>query len=80
MYNVDYAGLSKRIKTIRFEKDITQEDVASKLNISTNTYMSYENNPKDMKLSILLDLSKILGVNMQDIFLEYVDTNCSKAK
>lgn len=73
---VDYIGFSKKLKAIRVEKDIKQEDVAKKLNISTNTYMSYENDPGNIKLSTLLDIGNILQVNIINIFLQYIDTKC----
>lgn len=79
MVNVfDYIGFSKKLKAIRVEKDIKQEDVATKLEISTNTYMSYENDPRNIKLNILFEIGNILGVDISNIFLQFIDTKCIK--
>ena len=77
MENVfDYIGFSKKLKAIRVEKDIKQEDVATKLEVSTNTYMSYENDPRNIKLNTLFEIGNILEVDILHIFLNYVDTKC----
>lgn len=76
----DYNGFSKKIKAIRVEKEIKQEDVAKKLGISTNTYMSYENDPRNLKIDTLIELGNILDVNILDIFLQYIDTKCITEK
>lgn len=76
MYQVNYDGFSKKLKSIRVEKDIKQEDVANQLNMSTNTYMSYENDPKTIKIDVLVNLGNVLQIDILKIFLEYVDTKC----
>lgn len=73
---VDFKGFSKKIKALRIEKGIYQSDIAKKLNVSTNTYMEYENNPGNMKISMLVAVGETLGVNLTQIFLQYVDTKC----
>lgn len=73
---VDFESFSKKIKALRMEKGIYQSDIAKKLNISTNTYMEYENNPGNMKASMLVAIGEVLGVNLTQIFLQYIDTKC----
>lgn len=78
MVNVDYTGFSKKIKSIRLEKDITQDFMATKLNISKNTYMSYENDPANMKMNMFLEIGDILNVDIISIFLQHTATKSSK--
>lgn len=76
--NIDYAGFSKKIKLIRIEKNLKQDDVAKELKISSNTYSAYENNPQLMKLSTLIALSNTFGEDLINIFLTNYATKCSK--
>lgn len=78
MKYIDYLAFSKKLKSIRIEKDLKQEDIAEALHISSNTYMSYENNPQNFKLSTLEDLGLILGVDLIKIILSFSATKCSE--
>lgn len=76
--SADYSSFSKKIKLLRIEKDILQIDIAKRLGISVNTYRKYENNPENMKLSMINEIGNVLNENLLNIFLTYVDTKCIK--
>lgn len=76
--SADYSSFSKKIKSLRIEKDILQIDIAKRLGISVNTYREYENNPENMKLSMINEIGNVLNENLLNIFLTYVDTKCIK--
>lgn len=77
MVQIDYLGLSKKIKSLRIEKGLKQTDVAKQLNMSSTTYMFYENNPKFFKITTLEQMSCIFNENLIEIFLSFSATKCS---
>lgn len=60
-------NLSKEIKVARTRLNLTQSDVALKLDMSSGTYIKYENNPETMPLKILFSLIDILDVSSNNI-------------
>ena len=56
----------KTIRISRLEKNLTQEDVAKKLNFTQSYYAKIENGKADITLQNLLKLLEILGVNYFD--------------
>lgn len=57
------------LKIIRKIKNLTQEDVANKLNIARTTYQSYENGFNEMNYDVLKKISKLFDVSI-DYLLE----------
>lgn len=57
-----------RIRGKRNEKRISQEEIASKLGISTRAYNYKENNKVNFKVEELYVLADILGCNITDFF------------
>lgn len=53
----------KRIKDLREDNDLTQTQIASKLNISQRGYSHIETGNNDISTEILIKLSNIYGVN-----------------
>lgn len=62
-------SINERIRAIRQEKGLSQEEVAEKLNISSNGYGDIERGKTDIKLSRLLKLADIFEMNLSE-FLE----------
>jgi len=68
--------LSDKIKIIRSYKNWTQEDVAEKLGISTNSYAKIERGETDVNFSRLqqianvmeIELPHLLGLNEKNVF------------
>lgn len=46
-----------RLKDLREDNDITQADIAKMLNIRQNTYSQYENQKREIPLSLLWKLA-----------------------
>ena len=59
----------KRIRELREDNDLTQKQVAKKLNCSQQVYSNYELGQRDIPTDILIKLSKIYNVSA-DYILE----------
>ncbi len=59
--------LGKRIATLRKEKDLRQDDLAQKLNISPQAISKWENDLTCPDIGILPELSSILGVSIDEL-------------
>ena len=57
--------LGQRISKLRKEKGLSQEELANKFNISTQAISKWENDYSSPDISVLLELSKILGVSVE---------------
>lgn len=53
----------KRIRDLREDNDMTQKQVASKLNCSQQVYSNYELGQRDIPTDILIKLSKLYQVS-----------------
>lgn len=60
----------ERIKRVRQEKHMTQQELAEKLYISKSSVSLYENDKLDIKESRLAEIAKVLGVNVGYFFGE----------
>ena len=64
--------ISKRLKELRHEKELRQEDVAKILKVSRVVYNRYENNQRDIPIEILCELADFYEVSV-DYILGRVD-------
>ena len=64
--------LSDYIKLERFKAKLSQEEMASKLDITRTTYATWENNPKNLDLDQLNKIGEALNKNLFIFFNEYV--------
>lgn len=64
--------LSDYIKLLRFKSKMNQEETATKLNISRNTYISWENNPIALSLDTLIKIGDVFNADITIFFKEYV--------
>lgn len=55
------------LRELRARKNKTQAEVAKELNISTQTYNTWENNPRKIKLREALKLAKYFDVDIGEI-------------
>ena len=62
----------KRIRDLREDNDLTQKQVAAKLNCSQQVYSNYELGQRDIPTDILIKLSKLYKVST-DYILELSD-------
>lgn len=61
-----------RIKDLREDNDLTQENVARYLNIKQNTYSQYENEQRQLPIPYLIALAKFYKTST-DYILELTD-------
>lgn len=54
---------------IRKKRNLTQEQMANKLNIARTTYTGYENGNFSPSLEMALEIKKVLNYKNDDIFL-----------
>lgn len=64
---VDYAALGARLKKARIERNITQEEIADKLNVSTVFLSRLENGSSHINLKRLTEICGILGITEGEI-------------
>lgn len=69
----DKKALGKRIKNIRMKNNFTQEFVAEKANITTNTYGNIERGQVTCGLSTLIKITKVLNVSLKYLLLNKDD-------
>lgn len=62
----------RRIRDLREDNDLTQKQVAEKLNCSQQVYSNYELGQRDIPTDILIKISKIYNVST-DYILEITD-------
>ena len=62
----------ERIKNLREDNDLTQKQVAEKLNISQRAYSHYEGGSRNIPLNILIQLADIYNCSV-DYLLDRTD-------
>ena len=58
---------NQRAKDLREDLDLTQEEIATMLNVSRATVNRYENDRYDMKLTYAIELAKVYNVSLDYI-------------
>lgn len=56
--------LGKRLKELREEKGLTQQQLAKELNINTITYLHYEKSQREPPLSFLAEIAIYYNVSV----------------
>jgi len=59
--------ISNRIRELREISDISQQELAQKLNIPLETYLEYENAQVGIPISTLYDIASLLGVEFSEL-------------
>ncbi|KAA9240998.1 MULTISPECIES: helix-turn-helix transcriptional regulator [Aerococcus] len=60
--------MKNRIKALRKERKLRQEDLAEKVGVSRQTIIAIENDKYDPSLLLALKLSKFFEVTVNDLF------------
>ncbi len=60
--------LKNRIKVLRAEKNLTQEELAKKIGVSRQTINSIEKGKYVPSVLIALKMAEVFGVNVEEIF------------
>lgn len=71
--------LGERLKELRDEMELNQEDVAAKLNIGRSTYANYETERAEPGIAVLRDLADFYNVSI-DFLCGYTDIRESYIK
>ena len=61
-----------RLKDLREDADLTQQELAEYLHVRQNTYSQYENEQRQIPLKLLISLADYFGVSI-DYLLEVTD-------
>ena len=64
---MDCAKTGALIRTLRLEKGVTQKQLADRMNLSDKTISKWERGLGLPNVSLLTELSDILGVNLKDM-------------
>ena len=71
--------VGNNIKRIRKQKNISQKDMAKKLNMPSSTYSNYENNNREPNAATLRKIADILNVDISDLLnLNYPENESSE--
>lgn len=62
----------RRIRNLREDNDLTQQNIADELNINRRTYAAYENGINSMTPETLIKIAKFYNVSV-DYLLELTD-------
>lgn len=60
--------MKNRIKELRKEKGLRQEDLATQLNVTRQTIIAIENNKYDPTLELALKMSMYFGISVNELF------------
>ena len=63
----------ERIRSLRIDKNLTQSNIAEKLNLKQNTYSQYEIGVLRYPVEVLIKLAKFYGTSV-DYLLELTDS------
>lgn len=70
--DVDYKALGKRIKIARINKDITQEVVAEKIDITASHMSNIETGKTKVSLPVLINIANALSVTVDELLCDNV--------
>ena len=70
---VDYEAMGRRIKILRHERRMSQEQVAKKINISLSYFGNIERGNRIPSIDTLVDIANALGVGLDYLLAESVD-------
>ena len=69
--------VQSNLKSLRASKNLTQDDVAEKLEMTRTTYHKKEKGTIEFKQSEMIKLSEIFNSTLNEIFLPDTVTNCN---
>lgn len=72
--------LSDYLKLLRFKSKKSQEEVAKDLDVSRNTYATWENNPISLSLDTLNKITNFFDDDITNFFIRYVAKSNKKEK
>ncbi len=67
-YLIRWKKMKNRIKELRKQKGLRQEDLAEILDVTRQTVIAIENNKYDPTLALAMRISEFFGVSVNEIF------------
>ena len=67
----------QQLQLLRLEKNLTQEQMSEKLNLSTSAYCKIEYGETDLTLTRLDKIAKVLGISALSLF-NHIDKNMNQ--
>lgn len=64
--------LVKNMKTLRKKYNLTQQELADRLNISRQAYSNYETNKREPEMSIVIRFAELFHVSLDMLFLQTI--------
>ena len=61
--------MNNRIKELRKQKKITQDELAKAVEVTRQTIISLENGKYNASLQLAYKISRYLGTNIEDLFI-----------
>lgn len=80
MFETLNSDLSDYLKLLRFKSKKSQEEVAKGLDVSRNTYATWENNPISLSLDTLNRITNFFDNDITNFFVQYVAKSNEKEK
>lgn len=79
MSNQQFKEIGLRLAELREIREMTQEEVASRLGISLDEYLAYENGERDFSISFMYNVAKIFEVDVFNLLSGHSPnlTDCS---
>lgn len=75
--DIDFSYIGKRIRDIRIEKRLTQEDIADYADVNVSHISNIENNKVKISLTLLINICNALGVSIDFLLQnEYSSPSC----
>lgn len=62
--------MTNKIKALRAEKNMTQEDLGKEVGVTRQTIISMEKNKYVPSLELAFKISKFFGKNIEEVFIE----------
>lgn len=69
-YKLDYQAIAKKIKETRKRANMTQAELAERINISTNAVAKLENNLMAASLQTLVNIANELSIDINYLLLD----------
>lgn len=63
-YKLDYPMIAKKIRAARRDAQITQAELAERINISTNAVAKLETNLMNISLQTLINIANVLNIDI----------------
>ena len=66
--------VGQRLQLLRMEKNLTQEQMGEKLNLSTSAYCKIEYGETDLTLTRLNKIAEVMNMSAIDLFRTHIST------